>query len=295
MVQRIQHIPIYSLDQFSNSETPSKQFQVEVFDANRHFSVEYPHRHDFYEVLYLNRGSGTHVIDGNAYDIEPPCIFFMSPGQAHKIEFSNDISGYIFIFTAEFFLLNQSNQNRLIEFPFFFSVQQDNPPLQMNQSGDISFVELLFKRGIKELKKESAYSVDIVRSILDVLLNFCASIYSNTQDTFTSGKGHILVKKFFQLVEENYRYNPTVAQFAEKMALTPSHLTQTVVRLTGKTSLQIIKAKQILETKRLLIYTSLSVSEIAHQMHFPDQSYFSRFFKRECGMTPQQFRKESLK
>src|SRR5210317_2576986 len=112
-----ENIPVYSLHNFSSSGKESQLFQVEIFDANRHFSVEYPHRHDFFEVLYLSKGSGFHVIDGNKYKITPPCAFFMSPGQAHKIEFSNDIEGYIFIFTAEFYLINRNNQNRLIEFP----------------------------------------------------------------------------------------------------------------------------------------------------------------------------------
>ena len=129
MKSNLGQIPVYSLHDFSSSENESQQFQVEVFDANRHFAVKYPHQHDFFEVLYLLKGSGFHVIDGNKYEINPPCVFFMSPGQAHKIEFSNDIEGYIFIFTAEFYLINNSNQNRLIEFPFFFTIRQDNPPL----------------------------------------------------------------------------------------------------------------------------------------------------------------------
>ena len=91
-----EQLPVYSLQSFSSPERKSQQFQVEVFDANRHFSVKYPHRHDFFEVLFLKKGSGYHVIDGNKYEIQPPCVFFMSPGQAHKLELSNDIEGYIF-------------------------------------------------------------------------------------------------------------------------------------------------------------------------------------------------------
>ena len=59
------HIPVYSLDKFNVAEEQSSQYQVEVFDANRHFSVSYPHKHDFYEVLYLSEGSGFHIIDSN--------------------------------------------------------------------------------------------------------------------------------------------------------------------------------------------------------------------------------------
>ena len=78
------------------------------------------------------------------------------------------------------------------------------------------------------------------------------------------------------------------------MALTPNHLTQTVNQLTGKTSSQIIKSKQVLEIKRLLVHTNLTVTEISQRLNFPDQSYFAKFFKRETGMSPKQYRNKSI-
>ncbi|WP_163717348.1 AraC family transcriptional regulator [Mangrovibacterium lignilyticum] len=285
-----EHLPVYSLDNFSSNERKSQQFQVEVFDAKRHFSVRYPHRHDFFEVLYLLKGSGFHVIDGNRYEIKPPCVFFMSPGQAHKIEFSHDIEGYIFIFTADFYLANRSNQNSLIEFPFFYNLKQDNPPLLLEQQSDISFLEGLFKRSIGELESNETNRLDMLRSLLDLILTTCSSRYRTSENMSGKGKGHILVKKFYHLVEENNHKNLSLKEYAALLAVTPNHLTQTVKILTGKTSSQIIKAKQILEIKRLLVHTNLSVAEIAHQLHFEDQSYFTKFFKRESGFSPLQYR-----
>lgn len=288
------NIPVYSLHNFSSSENESQQFQVEVFDANRHFSVKYPHRHDFFEVLYLSKGAGFHVIDGNKYEIKPPCIFYLSPGQAHKIEFSNDIEGYIFIFTSEFYLINQSNQNRLIEFPFFFTIRQDNPPLLLENKRDVRFLESLFEKGIAEFQKDQKFSIELLRSVLDLILTTSASLYKIDENVLNKGKGHLVVKKFFQLVEEYYIENLSVAEYADKMALTPNHLTQTVNQLTGKTSSQIIKSKQLLEIKRLLVHTNLSVSEIAANLNFTDQSYFAKFFKRETGISPLQYRVKAL-
>lgn len=295
MTQKSEQIPVYSLHNFSAKESVNQQFQVEVFDANRHFSVKYPHRHDFFEVLYLSKGSGFHVIDGNKYEIKPPCVFFMSPGQAHKIEFSGDIEGFIFIFTPEFYLINQTNQNRLIEFPFFFTIRQDNPPLNLFDEKEIKFLESLFEKGISELTKGESYSVELLRSVLDLILTYCSTLYKTDEDLLTKGKGHIVVKKFFQLVEENYAQNLTVVEYAALMAITPNHLTQTVNQLTGKTSSQIIKSKQILEIKRLLVHTNLSVTEIAMRLNFPDQSYFTKFFKREAGVSPLQYRVKAVK
>lgn len=289
-----EHIPVYSLQSFSSPGSGSQQFKVEVFDANRHFSVKYPHSHDFFEVLYLSKGSGFHVIDGNKYEIKPPVVFFMSPGQAHKIEFSSDIEGYIFIFTADFYLINQINQNRLIEFPFFFTIKQDNLPLTLIAKKDILFLESLFEKGIAEIKKVTPYSIDLLRSVLDLILNTCSTLYKTDENTLSKGKGHIVVKKFFQLVEENYLNNLSITEYANKLAITANHLTQTVNQLTGKTSSQIIRAKQILEIKRLLVHTNLSVTEIATRLNFVDQSYFAKFFKRETGVSPLQYRVKSL-
>lgn len=287
-------LPVYSLRNFSKSELGSRAFQVEVFDANRHFAVEYPHRHDFFEVLFLHKGSGVHVIDDKRYEVKPPCIFFMSPGQAHKLELSQDIEGYIYIFTSEFYLINQSNQNRLLEFPFFFTIQQTNPPLQFEKAEEKLFLENLFVQAVAEVQKED-YSEELLRSLLDLILVYATTLYKVDEQMQVKGKGHLLVKRFFQLVEENYQNNYTVNEFASMLAITPNHLTQTVKQLTGKTSNDILQQKQLLEIKRLLIHTNLGVSEIANQLNFVDQSYFTKFFKKITGMTPLRFRAESMK
>jgi AraC-like DNA-binding protein/mannose-6-phosphate isomerase-like protein (cupin superfamily) len=290
-----EQLPVYSLHNFSSPERKSQQFQVEVFDANRHFSVKYPHRHDFFEVLFLQKGSGYHVIDGNNYDIKPPCVFFLSPGQAHKLELSHDIEGYIFIFTSDFYLLNRRNQNSLIEFPFFYTIHQDNPPLLLTNRADVGFLETLFRQSIAETMQPGKFTPDLLRSILDLILTTCAARYQGNEHLQNKGKGLILVKQFFHLLEENHLKNLSLNDYAEMIGVTPNHLTQTVKTLTGKTSSQIIKAKQLLEIKRLLVHTNLTVSEIANQLNFEDQSYFTKFFKRETGITPVQFRNDSLR
>ena len=290
-----EQLPVYSLHNFSSPERKSQQFQVEVFDANRHFSVKYPHRHDFFEVLYLLKGSGYHVIDTNKYEIKPPCVFFMSPGQAHKLELSNDIEGFIFIFTADFYLLNRSNQNTLIEFPFFYTIHQDNPPLLLKNENDIRFLESLFRQSISEIRDAEESNTEMLRSILDLILTTCAARYPMNENLLNKGKGQILVKRFFHLVEENHQKNLSLSDYSGMIGITPNHLTQTVKLLTGKTSSQIVKAKQLLEIKRLLVHTNLSVSEIANQLNFEDQSYFTKFFKRETGTTPIQYRTDSFK
>ncbi len=292
MAKQKQNIPTYGLQSFSHPQHASRQFHVEPFDANRHFRVSYPHRHDFFEVLYLTKGSGFHIIDSSEYKIEPPCVFYMSPGQAHKIEFSSDIEGYLFIFAAEFYLFDKNNQNRLLEFPFFFNIHQDNPPLQLENNSDCEFLRQLFVKGVEEVGRKDGGEINLLRSILDTILNYTSRLYATEEEGITSGKGHLLVKRFFQLVEENYQSNLSVNKYAELLAITPNHLTQTLKQLTGRTSTEITHSKMILEIKRLLVHTNLTVTQITDQLNFGDQSYFTKFFKKQTGVTPINFRSE---
>ena len=164
----------------------------------------------------------------------------------------------------------------------------------LTSADDVLFLETLFRQSIAEADLSGEYKPEMLRSLLDLILTTCAARYHENEHLSQRGKGQILVKQFFQLLEENYAQNLPINQYAEMLGVTPNHLTQTVKLLTGKTSSQMIKAKQLLEIKRLLVHTNLNVSEIANQLNFDDQSYFTKFFKRETGFTPLQFRSEAL-
>ncbi|WP_109830018.1 AraC family transcriptional regulator [Reichenbachiella versicolor] len=281
-------IPTYSIDQFK-SDNP-RPYSIEVFDANRHFEVEYPHCHDFFEVLYLTQGSGEHIIDSNSYKIEPYSIFFLSPGQAHKLELSEDVKGYIFLFTGEFYLLDKSNQNRLLEYPFFFNVKQDNPPLRVLSPIDQEFLTGLFKKGCEEIKREASDSQDFAHALLELILTTCERLYPKEHRDGVKQKGHVLVKRFRELIEEKYQDNLSIKEYADLLKVSENHLTQLVKERTSKTSKELIRQKQIIEIKRLLKYSDLSVTQISSHLNFKDQSYFTKFFKRSEGITPIEYR-----
>jgi AraC family transcriptional activator of pobA len=287
------NIPTYGINKFNRSAQPEIHYQVEVFDANRSFQVEYPHRHHgFYEILYLTAGSGNHVIDFKSYEIKPHSIFFLSPGQVHTLEVSDDIRGYIFLFTSEFYLLNKQNKNRLLEFPFFFHLQEETPPLYLEDSPGIEKAGYLFSLACDALFIEDTEDrEESLAAILDLILLHCKQAYPINIPIKNTNRPRMLVKRFKQLIEEHYHLNYSVRDYAEKLAVTPNHLTETVRGLTGRTSNDMIHERTVIEAKKLLRYTDLSVSQVAFELHFKDQSYFARFFKKHAGLSPEQFRK----
>jgi AraC family transcriptional activator of pobA len=84
-----------------------------------------------------------------------------------------------------------------------------------------------------------------------------------------------------------------VADYADALGITPSHLNTVCKQLTGKSTLEVVHERLGLAARRELAYTERNIAGVAHRLGFEDPSYFTRFFKRETGVTPGEFRRRS--
>lgn len=293
-------IPVYELDAFTPKKAACgtdarRDCLVEVFDSRKTSRVPFPHRHDFFEVLFLHQGSGTHTIDNQSFTIQPPCVFFLSPGQIHTFSPSADIAGFIFLFTADFYLMDKQDKNRLFDLPFFYNPDGTHSPLYMGSHADAEPVTQLFRIAVQEYDAARPDSAEVLRPLLDILLTTFKRLYPVQPAEAGRGKGKLLVKRFMQLIESRYLEYKSVKDFAANLSVTPNHLNETVKQCTGRTASDLIKDKLMLEIKRSLLYTDLTVSEIAYRFGFTDQSYFSKYFRQREGLSPQMFREEAMK
>lgn len=290
-----QDIPVYSIERFNRRSEKGLQYQIEVFDRGRDFKVTYPHRHDdFYEILFITEGSGTHTIDFLSYEIKADTLFFLSPGQIHELHLSDDIKGYILLFTSAYYHFDKTNPYKLFELPFFYTLSKGTPPLYLQNGNEKERLVDLFKKAIEENELSLPDCDEAVRALLDLILIKCKRLYPKQQDEKT-GKGKVLVKRFKQLIEERCQENLTVKEYADALGVTANYLSEAVKHLTGRTSTDLINDRMLLEIKRLLVHTELTVSEIAFRLHFADQSYFSKYFKKLTNQTPNAFRQEALR
>jgi AraC-like DNA-binding protein len=100
-----------------------------------------------------------------------------------------------------------------------------------------------------------------------------------------------LVKNFTLLVQKQFRLLRNVNKYAAQLNITPKYLTETVKEITGKTAGEIIDDFVLLEAKLLLDNPVLSIAEIADELHFSDQSFFGKYFKRHTGLSPKEYRR----
>ncbi|MFN0050305.1 MAG: helix-turn-helix domain-containing protein [Cytophagales bacterium] len=286
-------IPVYGLETFTSAATSNFRFKVEPFDHKRHYKVEYPHRHDyFYEVLYIKQGSGTYVIDFQNFEIKPETIFFVSPGQVHEIHYSEDIFGYIFLFTEEFLSISSDDNYGVL----FNEIQNKKEAICLTTNELSAKFEFIFKEAILNFEWFDKFSESICCDFLKIILRL--SVRESVKENpvfYQQTKGAEIVKKFKALINKKYTEYLSVKDYAELLAITSSHLNETVKELTGINANALIDNKLLVEIKRLLAYTEQDITEIAYQFNFKDQSYFSRFFKTKTGVSPKEFRANSIK
>jgi AraC-like DNA-binding protein len=254
---------------------------------------KFPHRHSFYEILYVKEGKGTHVIDFEPYQIQPLSLYFISPGQVHFWQQEKLINGRIILFTGDFLYLTPPNRSVLSELEFFHSLERH--PHLLIKKDQIPVILQLLKNLEIEYQSTGTGKASVLRAYLHILLIYIQRFYEEVHRHNVSINASALARRFKRLVSENCIGLRSVETYAVRIGVSAGHLRDTVKAATGMTPGRIIRQTVALEAKRLLIHTDLTVAEIAYSLSFEDPSYFGRFFKRETSLSPRLFREQIRK
>lgn len=235
--------------------------------------VEWPHRHDFYSLVWFTKSSGINVIDFEEYEIKHNRLFLMRPKQVHNWSYSKNSNGYIAVFDK--YLLKQITG--FADTPFF-DLSNKN----------IKLLKPLFENLIEESNKNDKLSEKtIVQGISYMLLQLKRLSNQIPQSKEIIPK---TILEFSKLVSDKICENLSVNEYASKLNLTVDKLNEICKENYGQSPKTIILEKKITEAKRLLYFTDLSVKEIAFRLGFEDSSYFSRIFKQKTNLSPTEFK-----
>ncbi|SFE02127.1 AraC-type DNA-binding protein [Chitinophaga sp. CF118] len=281
-------IPVYDICTIDKNG-PAQDLMIERFGGylEKHYqALHHAHRHSFYHLVLFTQGSGTHTIDFVKFDVRPYQIYFMAPGQVHSWDFRGNTDGYIIHFSADFFRPFLLNPSYLEQFSFFSGIS-GQCVCQLTKDIREEIVRI-FEALLKEQNK------DMIR--LRLLEMFITVEKHTTHNEHNHLPQHTttLLKSFQQLINQYYRTMRLPKEYAELLYITPNHLNALCRELLGKTAGDVIRERVLLEAKRLLTNAGMSVLEIAYELSFKDNSYFTRFFKNYEGITPEEFRKKFI-
>ncbi len=282
-------IPTY---QFANDDPTSVSFQLFPLKSRKKKPAFCPHRHNFYELFFFVKGGGEHILDFHSIDISDGSIHFVAPGQIHLVQRALDSHGFAILFSRDFFHFDLANKHFLRELPFW----EHTSTLQIGEEYLHEF-QGLFGSMRREYKRKTPIQKKILRAYLQILLLKCQDFFAEQHRHLSSLEGtgspsKVLLKKFEQLVEVHFVQLHQVNEYAQLLAVTPNHLNNLAKKWKGKNASSIIQERIVLEIKRLLLQGELSNKEIAFSLSFNDPAYFSRFFKRQTGFSPKEFKQQ---
>ncbi|WP_461151762.1 helix-turn-helix domain-containing protein [Spirosoma pulveris] len=283
-------IPTYQIADFPSFQAIDNQFMVERFEhLQRPPKLQWPHKHSFYEIMWLTSGKSINVIDYHQITIEPDMLFFISPGQLHLMNKAESVTGYSLTFTEDFLLLNTPNKDAVMEFAFLDN-SYANPYFKLDEEAIKELrpvMELLFEEAMRQEK-----SPFIIANLLFVFLKRIQRSITNQEGSGTDLISVVRFKQLKKLIEHHFKRETSVEFYADKLNLTAHRVNEICKQVTGKPTGEIIRDRLLLEAKRLLLHSEQPIGHIAELLGFNDFSYFSRQFKKKEGMTPAEYRKE---
>lgn len=241
------------------------------------------HRHDFYFMLVILKGSGIHEIDFTHYMVSAKSVFLMRPGQVHRLHLHAATTGYLLQFPASFYYPDQQparlrlRQSAAVN--AYHCASRHWPPLQY--ALDTIWQEYN-NRG-----EDYEEMIKVQLSVFFTGLNRMQERACRPGNDYRQEQ----LESFLHLLETHISTHKQVGQYAAMLHLSAYQLSAITQTTLGKTPSALIREQVILEAKRLLLATSRQVTQVADELGYEDVSYFVRLFRKHTGYTPEVFRR----
>lgn len=288
-------LPTYSIPTLKDTPPSMKDLVADDFAhyLDEHKNLHFPHKHSFYHLVYFSEGTGNHSIDFIQFPVERGQVYFMIPGQVHSWDFKTQPDGYIVNFSEQYINALVANPRYLDQFSFFSGIA--NEQVITIPADGRKEVEQILETVVREGNSKNELKDDYARAALVQLFILVNRYTSKANGHHSSSYNSVLLKNFQKLIDQHYKEKKLTKDYAAMLYVTPNHLNALCKDVTGRSAGELIRDRILLEAKRLLVNAKLTISEIALELDFADNSYFSRFFKKYEGITPEVFRKQIIK
>lgn len=285
-------VPIYKLYGYGTVwTTPDLLYCETIADQEKlHNWHVTRHKHaDLFQVLMLQSGQAQVTLDGRTQALDAGQLLLVPQMVVHEFVFRPGSEGYILTLTSA--LLRQVCQG----FGLGLCAIQDPAVLTLGAADDDRLALLALQRLDQEYRGSlgNPQRGPLLEALLSVILVWIHRHHRSADPPDTAadpGSRHLA--RFADLIDAHYDHEHQVEWYARQIGVTAAHLNIIVRTLTGKSALQMIHERLLLEARRELTYTARSVRQIADGLGFADPGYFTRFFKRLAGLSPKEFRRQ---
>lgn len=294
------------LDLYNQLNLPTDWIQTgEVFTINnlKNSGFQLPfqsttYRPNYFSFVFVKDGKGSYSIDEQQYEFEPLSIYFTNP--SNNRSFHWDILEEAFLITFdETFLKKYIGKRVFTDFPFLLT---ETVSPKIVTTFFYNEVEAIYSLIYKEYLLQTNDKYKVIGHLLAVLLHKIKNYFWQDYNPIYEGnRSSEIVKTFKKMLEKNFRDLQNgkievvlrVQDYADFQNLHPNYLGNVIKTKTGKNISAWIKDKIIAEAKVLLQNEIISIKEITFKLGFSETAHFSNYFKKNTGISPVDYRKQS--
>lgn len=250
-----------------------------------------PHRAQFYHIMWIEKGKGTHYVDFNPIELEDNSILFIPHNSVNVFDKNGSYNAKAIIFTNNFFVKNQ-HDNQFLQTSILFSDLYPTTCLKINQ--DSSDLQVILNAMETEfIKEKDSSQYQILHHLLHVfLLQSERQMRKQGFEELQASANLDYLVLFKDLLEQNFRTEKSVNKYASMLSISEKQLHKASKTLLDKTPKQIIDERILLEAKRLLVHTTNSIKEIAYELGYDEPTNFIKYFRKHSQSTPSEFREK---
>lgn len=257
------------------------------YDTNSPHSTTL-HRHNDFQIVWIAKGKGTHTVEQEKYLYNGGSIFLLAPHFMHQIEYNESVEGYVVSF-SDTFLDNHQYKSTLLfynSYQCFIKIEGEEQAL-LNEE----FAALY------HYFKEWNYAEQnvIMQNYLQIILSKIAAFKKLNNANTTSFSTQNVLEKFIILVRDNFKQEKNLKFYQDSLAISQRKLNYVISETTGISPAKFIEQYTLNEAARLILFSNLSIKEIAATLGYMDNSYFTKAFKKHFDKTPNQYKNDSSK
>lgn len=247
-----------------------------------------PHRHNYFEILLFFKGGGIHEIEFTPYPIKSYSLHFIAANAVHLLRRDKNSDGGTVLFTEDFFYQDNTLQTFFKQSNLYTG--ENGHVLSLPKSKFKEF-EIIFNQLSQEHEQKNEGSEMVIKSLLLLFLGKAEQLFRQKSPSTNKLKRNQLVEKYKNLVDGQFLNHLSVKDYSLQIGISPKHLNDLCKQFLSRTAQKIIHERLLLEVKRLLAHTDLSIKEVCFQTGFEDPAHFNHFFRFHLDLTPLAYRK----
>jgi AraC-like DNA-binding protein len=244
-----------------------------------------PHKLDHAIIVICTSGKCSMRVNLVEYNVDSPRLLNLMPGQiVQSLSCSEDFAGYAISLSKRFV-----DMINLPGWQHHYMEMYNNPLTSIDGDRLMAvriFYAILYRAAAND---KNPFRLQVIENLIRVFYYGGISSFENVESSQSKYKNSV-VAKFLELVQTHYREQRLISFYASELCITPKYLSKLVKEHTGRSAGEWIESHVILEARAMLQSSDMTIQQIAAYLHFPNQSFFGKYFKRATGVSPKMYR-----